>query len=134
MKVAAPAGYSICNDRNEPVWAVIGLKYGNSGVSRGWWKVAAGVCIKAITTPLSTDKVYLLVQRPGGKPLVSGNTNFCVANVQFEISGRDHCKARGMSDAGLAETQTKGVIGYSAHVGDQGLIRPLKPVQATTPK
>ncbi len=35
--------------------------------TRGWWKIAAGGCAKAITEALATDKVYILAQTPGGR-------------------------------------------------------------------
>src|SRR5262249_16286499 len=71
LKIASPAGYSVCNDTNEAVWTSVGMKNGSDWVSRGWWTVAPGSCAKAISTPLSTDKVYLLVERKGGKPFIA---------------------------------------------------------------
>ena len=134
LKIAAPAGYSICNDSDQALWAALGLKSGSDWVSRGWWKIAPGICAKAITAPLSTDKVYLLAERPGGQRLVQGKAKFCVTNVQFEIFGRERCASRGTKEAGFAETNTKGVAGYSAHVGAEDLVGPATQSQAATPK
>ncbi len=133
MKVAAPAGYSICNDTDETVWSAIGLKSGSDFVSRGWWMVPPGSCAKAIATPLKNDSVWLLAERKGGQALVSGSAKFCVTNIQFEIYGHGKCKARGLTEEGFAETKTRGLSGFSAHISDEGLVAPLS-AQALIPK
>jgi uncharacterized membrane protein len=122
LKATAPAGYSICNDTQQPVWAALGLHNGNQWVSRGWWNIAAGSCARAITAPLATDKVYLLVERHKQKSPVTGNAKFCVTDIEFDITGRERCKDRGLREAGFAETRTKGVAGYAAHVSEAGLL------------
>lgn len=124
LKVAAPAGYSICNDTDEPVWAALALKNGTAWVSRGWWKVPPGACAQAISTKLSADKVYLLAERKKGRKLVSGTNIFCVTAITFEIEGRERCPARGLAAAGFAATNTKGRAGFAAHVSEDGLLPP----------
>lgn len=124
MKIAAPAGYSICNDTDAAVWAAVGFGTGAKWLSRGWWKVAPGACARAIATRLSAGRVYLLVERAKNKKLVSGSDVFCVADITFEIQGRDHCAARGLTEAGFARTDTKGLAGFAAHVGETGLLPP----------
>jgi uncharacterized membrane protein len=128
LKAAAPAGYSICNDGNDAIWAAIGLKTGTNFVSRGWWKVAPGACAKAIADPLSTDKIYLHAERHANNHLVSGQTNFCVTNITFEVQGNERCASRGLNNAGFAATSTKGLIGFSAHISEDGLV-PAAPAQ-----
>lgn len=124
FKAAAPEGYSICNDGEAEVWAAIGLRTGDQYVSRGWWDIAPGACAKVLTTPLATDKVYLYVRKHGNPRLVSGPANFCTADVAFEIFGDTRCTARGLADTGFAPTITKGVTGYAAHLGNDGLLPP----------
>jgi len=126
LKAAAPAGYSICNDTTQPFWAAVGLKSGSDWVSRGWWQVAAGACAKAFTDPLSTDKVYLYATRHGNNHLAAGKAKFCTTDIEFEIFGREHCASRGLTETGFAETNTKGVSGYAAHVSDDGLVPPAQ--------
>ncbi|MBI3675970.1 MAG: DUF1036 domain-containing protein [Proteobacteria bacterium] len=127
LKATAPAGYSICNDTQQAVWAALGLHNGNQWVSRGWWNIAAGSCARAMTTPLAMEKVYLLVERHKQKPLVTGKSDFCVTDIEFDITGRERCKDRGLREAGFAETNTKGIAGYAAHVSEAGLL-PNAPV------
>lgn len=119
---AAPAGYSVCNATPTPFWAAIGQRNGKDWVSRGWWKVPPANCATAITDPLDTDRIYLLADIPGKKPLVAGSNKFCVTDIAFEIQGRNDCKKRGMREVGFAETNVKGANGYVAKIGPNGLI------------
>jgi uncharacterized membrane protein len=122
LKTTAPAGYAVCNDTTKAIWAALGLKSGDKWLSRGWWKIAAGGCAKAIVEALSTDKIFLLAQTPGGIPIVYGPEKFCTTGIEFEIQGRQNCKSRGLVEAGFAETRVKGLQGYTAHVSENGLV------------
>ena len=122
LKTTAPAGYAVCNDTLKAIWVALGTRNGDKWLSRGWWKIAAGGCAKAIADPLATDRIYLLAQTPGGIPIVYGPEKFCTTGVEFEIQGRQNCKARGLVEAGFAETRVKGLQGYTAHVSENGLI------------
>ena len=124
LKVAAPAGYAVCNDTTKPVAAAIGEKTGGTWVSHGWWKIAAGSCAKTITAPLATDSVYLFVQKIAGPALVAGRERFCVTDIEFDIQGRSRCKARGLNEIGFAETLVRGLAGYAVHVGEGGIRLP----------
>ncbi len=125
MKVAAPAGYSICNDSDAPFWAALGENAGKTWRAHGWWQVMPGACAHAITQPLSADKIYLLAERKDGVKLVTGRENFCVTNITFEVEGREHCAQRGLKAVGFATTGTKGRSGFVAHVGENGLLPSL---------
>jgi uncharacterized membrane protein len=133
LKSTAPAGYAVCNDTSKAIWAALGLNSAGKWVSRGWWKIAAGGCAKAITDALKTDKVFLLAQTPGGIPIVYGPDKFCTTNVEFEIQGRENCKSRGLVEAGFASTNVKGLSGFTAHVSEHGLVYMPK-VYSGTPK
>jgi uncharacterized membrane protein len=130
LKSAAPMGYSICNDSSSQIYAAIGMRNGKDWVSRGWWKVDPGGCARALTQPLFYDKIYLLAQGHDNTRLVSGPEKFCVADVEYETSQRQNCASRGLSEAGFAVTLTKGLSGYAAHVGNNGLL----PQPGHTPK
>lgn len=136
MKVASPAGYSICNDTGGPIWAALGMRRESTWVAQGWWKVMPGACARAITAKLSTDKIYLLAERTHNHHLVSGKADFCVTNITFEVEGREHCAERGLTAAGFAATDVKGRAGFTAHVGEDGLLLPASsgPVQTSSPK
>lgn len=129
QRIASPAGYSICNETNEPIWAAIALEEAAGWVSRGWWKVAPRACAKVTTTALKTGKVYLLAERRSGTRIVSGSERFCITDVQFDHAGRGDCAEHGLSEAGFASTDTAGAEGYAAHISDDGLVQ-----VASTPK
>lgn len=126
LKSSSPAGYSICNDTEGVIWAVMALPLGRDYITRGWWKVPAGACAKAITEPLKLDKVFLHVEKHGNDRLVSGRDKFCLTNMQFELQGRGNCAKKLLNETGFAATITKGLAGYTAHVGNQGLVAPPK--------
>ncbi|MGA9796499.1 MAG: DUF1036 domain-containing protein [Rhizomicrobium sp.] len=129
-KSAAPTGYSICNDGATEIYAAIGMQDGGALLSRGWWKVTPGSCARALTKPLSYDKVYLLVESHTNPKLVSGPEKFCVADIEYETPQRTDCAAKGLSEAGFAVTATRGLTGYAAHIGNSGLL----PQPAQMPK
>ena len=120
-KKTAPAGYTICNESREALLVALGQVEAGKPVSRGWWTVQPGACAKAITTPLSSDAVFLLAQKKSGGTLVGGPQAFCTTAVAFEIHGNQTCAARGFTGSGFAATPTKGLAGYVAHIGPTGL-------------
>jgi uncharacterized membrane protein len=124
MKTATPAGYSVCNDTAKSVAAALGQKQRDDWVSHGWWKIAAGSCARLVGDLSGLDSLYLFVQKIGGPPLVTGPNKFCVTDIEFDIQGRSRCAARGMTETGFAETRVKGLSGYSAHIGESGLMKP----------
>jgi uncharacterized membrane protein len=127
MKAAAPAGYTICNDTDDPLWAAIALQTPKGIVTRGWWLVTPGACSRAITEPLKTDSVYLFAEHKAKHVIVSGPTKLCVSNIEFEIAGRAACSGKGVTQMGFATTNTKGRAGYVAHIGDNGLLATAPP-------
>jgi uncharacterized membrane protein len=122
-KAVAPAGYTVCNEAKDALLVALAQNDGGKAVSRGWWTVDPGACARAITTPLSSEAVFLLAQRKAGSSLVTGPQRFCVAQAAFEIAGAGNCAARGLAEAGFARTQTKGMSGYVARIGPLGLVQ-----------
>lgn len=123
MKVTTPVGYSVCNDTAQPVYAAIGLKSGAVFHARGWWTVAGGTCAPLITDSVAGQKIWLRVERAKGLPLVLGPVKFCVTNIEFDIQGRERCAARGLTEAGFAETHGGKAGGFVARVSATGLAK-----------
>ncbi|HWU56544.1 MAG TPA: DUF1036 domain-containing protein [Rhizomicrobium sp.] len=119
----APSGYTVCNDSRDVLLVALGEIARGRPVSRGWWTVQPGACAKTVTAPLKTDAVYLLARKKGGGTVVAGAKAFCTTPVIFEISGAQNCAGRGLAEAGFAMTATKGVTGYIARIGADGLVR-----------
>ncbi|HXS07186.1 MAG TPA: DUF1036 domain-containing protein [Rhizomicrobium sp.] len=121
---APPEGLTVCNDTRSDAIAALGQSVGGDFISRGWWRMAAGACARAITTPLKDDAVWLAVQKPGGAALVTGPDQFCVAAQEFEIKARGNCPARGYTAAGFARVAVRGKSGVLIHVDAKGLAVP----------
>lgn len=133
-KIAAPAGYAICNDGTAEIWAALGWMAGSDAISRGWWSVPAGACAKASSDAL-VGRVFLYATKPGNHRLVSGPAMFCTDGAAFEIRGRNRCAERGLADTGFAMTNVDAQPGFVAHIGDSGLIDShSETIQTETPK
>lgn len=131
MKTVSPAGYSICNDTAGVIWTALAFRSGKEVLSAGWWKVPSGGCAHALTQPLRIDKVYVHAEGHDKSGLVGGPDKFCVANITFQTQNNTNCAARGLTTASFAATNTKGLSGYTAHIGESG----LEPqAQTTMPK
>ncbi|MBS0470352.1 MAG: DUF1036 domain-containing protein [Proteobacteria bacterium] len=126
LKSATPAGFSICNDTAKSVAAAIGQKLRGDWISHGWWKIAAGSCATVVDNLSGLDSLFVFVQKINGPPLVGGNAKFCVADIEFDIQGRGKCSARGLAEAGFAEIRVKGLSGYALHVGENGIVKPMR--------
>jgi uncharacterized membrane protein len=124
LKITTPSGYSVCNDTAKAVAAALGQKQGANWTAQGWWKIGAGSCAKLVVDLNGIDSLYLFVQKINGPPLVTGKDTFCVTDIQFDIQGRNNCSKRGLTGVGFLETRVHGLPGFSAHVGDQGLVKP----------
>ena len=118
---APPEGFTVCNDTKSDLIAALGENASGDAVSRGWWRMAAGGCARAITTPLKNDAIWLSVQKPGGAALVTGPDQFCVTPQEFEIKGRENCPARGYASSGFARIAARGKSGVLVHVDAKGL-------------
>jgi uncharacterized membrane protein len=122
MKSSAPDGYAVCNETKAPFWAAIAYRALGNWVSRGWWKVMPAACARATESPLPADEIFLLVEKKNGKPIVEGTMVFCISDVSFDVTDRSHCIARGLKEAGFARTTVQDRRGFTARVGDSGLI------------
>jgi uncharacterized membrane protein len=129
-KTNAPAGYTICNDGKVLLEAALAETNKDKSVVRGWWTVPPLACARAVTTPLANSGYSLFARHKDGRPVTAGAEKFCVAPTAFEIKDRGNCARRGQTEAGFVRTQTNGLAGYVAHIGDTGLLpggAPAKP-------
>jgi uncharacterized membrane protein len=126
----APAGYTICNDGKALLEAALAETGKSKNAVRGWWTVPPGACARVLTTALTNSGYSLFARHKDGKPVAGGPEKFCIAPTAFEIKDRGNCASRGQSEAGFVRTQTNGLAGYVAHIGDMGLLpggAPAKP-------
>jgi uncharacterized membrane protein len=128
-KRTAPAGYTVCDDTDQPLWIAIALQTAKGPAARGWWQVPAGACSRLLTDPLKSDRVFLFAQHKNKAVVVSGPLKFCVSDAEFEFPQKKVCTGKGLLMRGFAATDTRGHAGYVAHVGDNGLLPPSPPIQ-----
>jgi uncharacterized membrane protein len=130
LKASSPAGYTICNDTAGDIWSALAFREGKQSLAAGWWKIAAGACAHALTAPLKLDNVFIHAEGHNKPNLVGGSAKFCTTNITFQVTKTGNCKARGLNETSFAATNTKGRAGYTAHIGNNGLL----PSQVSMPK
>lgn len=124
LKSSAPAGYTVCNDGQAEIWTAIGLRLNRGSASRGWWDVPPGACARISTRPLDVMAVYLHATRVGNANLVGGPAMFCTGRGSFDFPVGAKCLGKDRTILGFAETDTRSLSGYVAHIGNAGLLPP----------
>ena len=110
-------GFSWCNDTKYPVMAALGVVEMGAIVSRGWYRVEPGKCLRPdlrgdphrlYSYAEAVDGNGRTIQR-GDAPLAwGGNVALCTRDGKFELSDHKDCAARGLNTAGFAVIDTGG--------------------------
>jgi uncharacterized membrane protein len=105
------AGFTWCNDTHYTVMASLGIVEMGAIVTRGWYRVAAGQCLRP---DLRGDphRLYSYAEAldDSGRPIRQGdgvlswggNIPLCTRDGKFELSDHKDCAARGLNSAGFA--------------------------------
>jgi uncharacterized membrane protein len=119
-KQADGTGFAWCNDTSQTVMAALGTEEKGAMVTRGWYRVEAGKCLKPdvsgkprrlFSFAEAVDPHGQVVKR-GDKPLAWGGTTvLCTRNVKFEISDHKECAAKGLNATGFAAVDFGGRAG-----------------------
>jgi uncharacterized membrane protein len=123
-KSNSPAGFTACNDGKAVLDVALGELDKGKPASRGWWTLTPGACARLLTAPLGGAGYFLLARRKDGSVVAGGAEKFCISPTAFEIRERGNCAARRQVEAGFARLQTGGRPGYTARIGDKGLVAP----------
>ena len=108
LRAGEGPGFAWCNETGHRVMAALGTEQGGRIVTRGWYRIDAGTCLKPPIegTParvLSFAEAVDAEGRPverNGQPLVfAGDVTACIRPSEFEIAGTDDCAAHGGSPA-----------------------------------
>jgi len=107
----AGTGLSWCNDTAFTVMAALGADEKGATVTRGWYRVEPGKCLRPDFTP-PTRRLYSFAEAVdaegrkisrGGKPLAwGGATVLCTREAKFELGDQRDCNARGLVPTGFA--------------------------------
>ncbi len=110
-------GFSWCNDTQYPVMAALGVVEMGAIVTRGWYRVAAGQCLRP---DLHGDphRLYSYAEAVDGNgrtimrgdaPLAwGGKVTLCTRDGKFELADHKDCAARGLNTAGFALVDVSG--------------------------
>ncbi|TNE41017.1 MAG: DUF1036 domain-containing protein [Alphaproteobacteria bacterium] len=106
---AAPAlaDVTACNKTANDVAVAIGIETATSTTSYGWWVLSPNICEKLIEIDDGQAQIYAYAEHHVVAGGWSGDTTFCVATGQFEISGRDKCLSRGYKPVGFFKIDIK---------------------------
>lgn len=104
LRAGEGPGFAWCNDTAHRVMAALGTDDGGRMVTRGWYRIEPGTCLKppiegAPQRVFSFGEAVDADGRPvmrGGQPLVFGGEQpGCIRATEFEISGAEDCAAHG---------------------------------------
>ena len=104
-------GFSWCNDTKYAVMASLGIVEMGAIVTRGWYRVDAGQCVRPICAAIHTGSTVtqrlstamaarssaVMHLSPGAAPL-----RLCTRDGRFELADHKDCAARGLNSAGFA--------------------------------
>src|SRR4029079_13548984 len=113
------AGFAWCNETRNVVMAALGFEDRGTGVTRGWYPVAPGKCLRPDLTG-KPQRLYSFGEAVGsdGQPIrdsarprsqnaplaVSwgGSTVLCTRNSKFELIDHKDCSGAGLTATGFA--------------------------------
>jgi uncharacterized membrane protein len=104
-------GFSWCNDTSYTVMASLGVVEMGAIVTRGWYRLPAGQCLRPELTG-EPHRLYSYAEAVegdgrtvmrGDKPLSwGGKVALCTRAGKFELADQKDCAARGLNSAGFA--------------------------------
>jgi uncharacterized membrane protein len=118
------AGFAWCNETRNIVMAAFGFEDKGNVITRGWYRVAPGKCLRPDITG-KPRRLYSFGEAVGadGLPLADsgkaagqniswgGSTILCTRNVKFELSDHKDCGNNGLTATGFATVELTGSSG-----------------------
>jgi uncharacterized membrane protein len=105
------ARFAWCNDTAYQVMAAIGTEENGAVTTRGWYRVAPGVCLRP-ELPGRPNRIYSFAEavdangnvlNSNGQPMRWGGSEvLCTRQTRFELLDQKNCKLRGLNPAGFA--------------------------------
>ena len=97
-------GFFFCNSTMLPVWAAFAQPIGQEDAYRssGWWRLETQECAKVRRGALEGGDYYvfgMMEAESRSVPLAGGETDFCVASVQFDAEADIPCAEEGYDTA-----------------------------------
>lgn len=111
------AGFAWCNETAYPVMAAVGFEEKGAIVTRGWYRVAPGACVRP-ELPGRLRRIFSFAEAvdangnpvaPADRPLRwGGNEILCTRQTRFELYDQKDCKLKGLTPAGFAVIELGG--------------------------
>ena len=111
-------GLDICNDSSSRIYGAIAYQSNNNWISRGWWPIEAGSCVKPFDTSLLDTQAHVFALQEtvdeAGNPAPDRRLRsesvtpspFCIAESRFSALGRENCQDKGYSAANFRPVPT----------------------------
>ncbi|HZP69856.1 MAG TPA: DUF1036 domain-containing protein [Pseudolabrys sp.] len=105
------AGFSWCNDTKYPVMASLGFAEMGAIVTRGWYRVDSGQCVRPdlrgdprrlYSYAEAVDASGRAIRRGDAVLSWGGALTLCTRDGRFELADHKDCAARGLNSAGFA--------------------------------
>ncbi|MBB4657953.1 DUF1036 domain-containing protein [Parvularcula dongshanensis] len=115
----AQVGFFFCNATLLPVWAAFAGPRGGGAEgyrSTGWWRLGSQECAKVRRGALASEAYYVygvMEAEDRSVPLAGGDTEFCVAAVQFDASSDEPCDEAGYQTASFRRVDTEGEAAWT---------------------
>ena len=110
-------GFSWCNDSKNPVMAALGSTEAGTLITRGWYRVDAGACLRPDVRG-EQQKLYSYGEAVDGNGRTlkrgdqavswGGNVELCTRDGKFELSDQKDCVVRGLNATGFAAIDVAG--------------------------
>jgi len=113
----AGIGFAWCNETSHVVMAALGVGDKGAIVSRGWYRLAPGQCVRPDLSGApkrlysyaeAVDADGRAIKRGADRLAWGGNTVLCTRESKFELSEQKDCAARGLMSAGFAAIDIAG--------------------------
>jgi uncharacterized membrane protein len=111
------AGFAWCNETRNVVMAALGVEEQGTVVTRGWYRVAPGKCLRPDLTG-KPRRLYSFGEAVGADGVAikgtdravswGGATILCTRNVKFELNDHKDCAGAGLSASGFATVELSG--------------------------
>jgi uncharacterized membrane protein len=111
---AESGGFSWCNDTKHVVMAALGSEEGGAIVTRGWYRVTPGRCLKpdlagnlrrVYSFAEAIDDDGRVIHRAERAMQWGGPVTLCTRAVKFEIDEQRDCSRRGLDTAGFVAVE-----------------------------
>ena len=117
-------GFTWCNDTRYPVMAALGVVEMGAIVTRGWYRVAAGQCLRPDLRG-NPHRLYSFAEAVdgNGRTVMHGDTPrawggivpLCTRDGKFELADHKDCAVRGLNTAGFAVVEVGTQPAASVH-------------------